>query len=265
MSKPLELDARLTRFRAQRGAGISCLSLVHDLATSGRHQEAQQVIREAFAFDRGTAAHQLAMGFASDSLDWGTPEHTEQLWHTLGEASGIVGPWEDAWPKFCRLALETSSLTCIRLMAAAELLMLERDHAPSLPLLYTAAAYGHIEAALALGHHYHEQRQPLAAASWFCRAAEIDPSLHDDYIGGWAEYDGDNLPWTLEEGCRDARLLGELIAAATPDDAQRIARLATDRPRQRLPPLPERVEEMPGGYPPPDGAPLLALEVTPHP
>lgn len=258
MTTTADLDDRLTSFRAKRGVGICALTLVHDLATSARSHDAQQVIRDAFEFDHGTAAHQLALGFAPEQLDWGTAVERDQLWDTVGQASGIPGTWEHAWPQLCQLALETSSLTCIRLMAADELMMLEhkRHHATPLPLLFAAAAWGHVEAAMFLGHHYRQQAQPFAAASWFSRAAEIDASLFDDYIGSCFEYDLDDLPWTLEDGCRDALLLGELITAASPEHAQQIARLATERPRPRLPPLPEWVEEMPGGYPPPFGHPF---------
>lgn len=260
MTATVDLDDRLTHFRSKRGIGTDVLLLVNDLALSGRSHDAQRAIRDAFEFDRGTAAHQLGVGWSPDYVDWGTPAASERLWATVGEASGIPGTWEEAWPQLCQLALEGSSRTGIRLQAADELIHLERErhHAPPLPLLVAAASWGHVEAALFLGHHYRQHAQPLAAASWFCRAAEIDRSLSDDYIGSCSEYDRDDLPWTLEDGCRDARLLGELIAAASPDDAQRIARLATDRTRKALPPLPDRVEELPAGYPPPEGTPLLA-------
>jgi len=256
MTTTLDLDDRLTSFREKRCVGISAQMLIGDLAASGRSHDAQQVIRDAFEFDRGTAAHQI--GFLFDPGDAELPP--AELWDTVGQASGIPGAWEEAWPQLCQLALETSSRSDIRLIASTELLSLERrpDQGRRLSLLYTAAAWGHVEAALTLGHHYREHGQPLAAASWFCRAAEIDSSLFDDCIGGWIEYDVDDLPWTLEAGWRDARLLGELIISASPEDAQQIARLATDKQRSRLPPLPEYVEAMPGGYPPPEGVPLLA-------
>lgn len=258
MTTTVDLDDRLTQFRAKRGIGTDVLILAQDLATAGRSHDAQQVIRDAFEFDRGTAAHQFGVGWSPTYLNWGTAEASEQLWDTVGEASGIPGTWEEAWPKLCQLALETSSRTGIRLIAADELVQLERErhHAPPLPLLVAAAAWGHVEAALVLAHHYRQHAQPLAAASWFCRAAEIDASLFEDYIGSYFEHDVDDLPWTLDQGCRDARLLGELINAASPEHAQQIARLATDRPRPKLPPLPERVDEMPGGYPPPFGHPF---------